>query len=274
MLTEKNVSMTISNLSNKTFLFLIILLSACAKLPVYNAKWKPIDSNATFTGYDKESALKYTISNDSSNLYIALTTSNKPLINSIRKEGLTTHIGFTKKKKGQFELNYPHHSSFQKNMDPDKFEKNWKASLKTLTSNTEALWTKGDESEVIPIGSKYNDFNGQVRIEQNGDLNYAVTIPFNELGYHTISLLPDQIVLGLETKAMSPARQPQPSEGMSSGMSRGGGGRGGGKGSGMGRGMNGGMPGSKGGSNQTMNNIEPLSLWFQIIPSKQCLPNN
>ncbi len=96
------------------FSFFVIAAFAvsCAKLPVTQSYWNQSISNkpTSYTGFDKDSGIRYTIANDSTHLYVYLDTDNRMAEGTILRQGLIIYFDTTGKKHKDCYFQYPYHS--------------------------------------------------------------------------------------------------------------------------------------------------------------------
>lgn len=100
-------------------LVIMMILTGCAKTPVYKSTWQQptIDENGTSEDwlkgmqYNSESGIMYGLSNDQKNLYVKMKFANHILQQKVMKTGLTFWIDTTGEKNKQLGLVFPIKSS-------------------------------------------------------------------------------------------------------------------------------------------------------------------
>ncbi|TAJ11750.1 hypothetical protein DMA11_15600 [Marinilabiliaceae bacterium JC017] len=223
------------------FIILATFIVSCAKLPVYNAHWGEVSKTTAFTGYDKKSQIRYTVTNDSSHLHLSLSSFNRMLAPTIMKSGLKIQLNTTGKKHSDYCLTFPY-STEKAGRSRSSSKQKADDSPQSVSAFTSALWQYGEEEkEVINLADNTQLFRGQIKKSENNEFLLQVSIPL----YQITSLdyeqyLKQPLTIGLEATPESR------SGGASGGASGGGqmGGMQGGKGMGGGRG---GMSGGRGG---------------------------
>ncbi len=83
-------------------------MSACVKLNVFQSKPESeFGTNTTFSGYDKDTHLRWLITNDKDNLYVRFDTDDGMTKFKILRGGLKLYIDTLGKKKQKMFLNFP-----------------------------------------------------------------------------------------------------------------------------------------------------------------------
>ena len=234
-------------------------------MPVYQSQWEEgAGFNKTeFTGYDSESGIRYQVSNDESHLYLTFDTDSRSNLINILRSGAKIYIDTNSKKKGTASLTFPYirrsgegrqmpagRRSDQGNRRPD-----YKTMNKRIMGLSEGLWTWGESEIFIDLQLENSEFDGLMRIDSAGNLQYYVAIPFHSIKTSAI----DEIAMGIEI---------EPPSGSSQGMySRGRGqmGMGGGRPDG-GRPPDGGGYGRPEGQrpDPSMFESDPVKIWFKV----------
>lgn len=280
----------------KSLLYLLVastLIEACAKLPISKAYWEHSYNQepSSFTGFNNKFNLRYTIANDSTNLYVYLDTDNRMVEAAIFRDGVTIYFDPTGKKGKNCYFQYPYHSGqrsdiseMMKNRDRDgsSSDQHNRNRFRDFKSPTMAYWKKGTDGYTINTAMIHTPFKYEIKIDSLDYMNYRVSIPLTEIaaaGYKDLS----DLSVGIQIKPNS-----NRSEGFRSGGFRGrfgggddGGGFGrrgedggyGGRGEGGERGGYGGRSGERTSHSFTPANV---SIWFiakLASPSQQSLIN-
>ena len=170
------------------------------------------------TGYDTETNIRYRVSNDSTHLYLAFDTDSRGVLVNILRSGVKIHIDTAGKKKGTACLHYPRierpepgtrrsrdmrgqgeRGAFQRNLN------------ERLMGMSDALWVWGEYETFIDLQLDNSDFDGLMRMDTSGFLQYFVAIPLHSIKSEEIH----EIAMGIEIEAPS-----SPPAGMYGGGSR------------------------------------------------------
>jgi hypothetical protein len=258
----------------------IQLFSACASLPKYQAIEKDNFDNSILSGhYDTGSKVLYSVRHDSSNVYLALSTSDFGSQFKILNQGLTVYIDETGKKKNGKYWSYPVSNALNKrdvfsrsntssNFPFSQYDKSQKLyqSFQMNNQQLELVGFDGAETSRLlyyPLGKSPIEIG--IAMDSTGLLNYTVIIPKTEIftdnkyndGIFSFGVKSGEIKTQMNASnrpSGDSIKQGNGGAGKSGGM----GGRGGGK---SGRaGYVGGNPDS--GNKQGM--VSPIDFWFQV----------
>ncbi len=187
----------------------LIISAGCAKTPIEKSYWadqKPAGS--TFSGYNSDDNLQWTVTNDSTRLYLFLATSNRNLERTIFMRGLTIYVDSSAKKHKDKYLKYPYrsmnnspfamngegHGRFRKDRDDSSAMKKRHA----FSSPETAYWKNGNDEEILNPALKHTGFSYHIQVDSQGFMDYQVAIPLDKIaagGYPSIKKLSVGIVL-------------------------------------------------------------------------------
>lgn len=160
---------------------------ACAKLPVTQSYWNQSITNkpTSYTGFDKDSGIRYTIANDSTHLYVYLDTNNRMTEGTILRQGLIIYFDTTGKKHKDCYFQYPYHSGdrgdFRAMMRPQSGQMRPGEQHRNFKSPAMAYWHDGSDSFTINSAMLHTPFKYNIRIDSLDFLNYSVSIPLHEI---------------------------------------------------------------------------------------------
>ncbi|MEI8073156.1 MAG: hypothetical protein WCH78_00295 [Bacteroidota bacterium] len=230
----------------------LIAINSKAQDGISEAKWqaKPItlDGNDNewshpFNFYDNQSALIFSISNDSKNLYVCFSNNDRMKTGKMMKAGWSLEL-FSSEKKRKFDASIV----FPKSIDPGiNMKSDFNAAVKIYKSEIQTIKTKGFLTSNGDVSlSNEQGINIAVGADEEEKIVYEFKIPLKELMEEDKIQLNEIITLELTVNALEKPSSSGSGEGTKSGFSGGGGGRGGGGhggghgGSGMGGGGRGG----------------------------------
>lgn len=263
------------------FALIALVVSSCAKLPVYKSKdyiepEKEKFSSQQSMNFDEKANINFGIADNDTNLSIQVIFHDRKSYTTIMRGGLTVYFDAEGKKGKDYQLKIERLK--EQNID-----------LAMMTQRMGANPGARQNDIAAVIGATYNkvtwDKNGKefvfyrnlikepIRVElgpnELNELVLKIKIPLKE-----IPLEPSQNLfsLGIESGSTSLGSMggQRPSGGMSGGGGRGGmgGGRGGGGGGGQRGGSGGGGGGSKGkppgASGGSFTGMSPVKIWFQV----------
>jgi hypothetical protein len=283
------------------------LLCSCSSGPVYLSQWQSktvvVDGDASdwqrpFAYYDQDSKLNYTISNDSTKLYLCMEAFDEPTQTKIIRGGLQLWIDTDGGKDQQIGILYPVSSTMpptpraygSRNSEPPDYDPIGALRRSFLRSQSE-IELSGFKSPIGGLVPLQNAFGIEVRINWdtlNNVLNYEAAIPFSTFYRHSLSSVDSLKTFGVKFVVNGVGKQHTATEhqgddgGISGGMP-GDGGMGGGTGypgggypgggspggmGGMGGGSMGHSGGHRGGGHNTETTHNPLaestSFWIKL----------
>jgi len=244
-----------------------LLTVRCSKMPVYQSNWeKGKGLNLTeFTGYDSDSKIRYLVSNDDTHLYLSFDTESRAVLMNILRSGAKIYVDTNARKKGTSHLTYPYikrpgdGARATRGSRPGQGDRQsmQQALNQRIMGLKEGLWVWGDSESFIDLQLDNSEFDGVMRIDTAGRLQYFVAIPFHSIQTRTI----DELAIGIEVEAPS-----MPSQGMY------GGNRGemgiGGRPPGTGGGGGYGRPDSQRPDQSTFDS-DPVKIWFKVKMAKE-----
>jgi hypothetical protein len=178
-----------------------IFFTGCSQPKYITSAWNSKEQKqvenipVTSYQYDRESKLLYRITNDSNNLYIHLNAIDETTQTKLLMFGFTVWIDTTAKNKKQMGVKYPIASN-QRNQsvetkinrsgDFKKTSKENKISLINQLNEIELIGFEGKESITHLYARNENDIRGDIKLDENGILQYKLTVPFNRIGIETL----------------------------------------------------------------------------------------
>ncbi len=193
-----------------SFFTISAIVVACAKLPVTQSFWNQsiLNKPTSYTGFDKDSGIRYTIANDSTHLFVYLDTDNRMAEGTLLRQGLIIYFDTTGKKHRDCYFQYPYHSGdrsdFRTMMRPQhgQMEPGERNRLRNFKSPTMAYWHNGSDDFTINSAMLHTPFKYSIQIDSLGFLNYRVSIPLHEIskgGYKSLNNLSIGIQLKTDT---------------------------------------------------------------------------
>lgn len=269
------------NLRNPFYLLIgIVLLSSCAGKKELVTYWKP-DLKADqvkITGYDFESKLKWTASNDNDYLYFDISCSDPTMQQVILRSGVTVYLDTAHRKREYVYFKYPvirrppqqrgnrQRSSYQQQqgIDPQMIE---------AIKMSPVYWQDGEIWRLEDPLSDSSKFQSSISIDSTKALKLFVAVPLENLHPKGINGL-DKLSVGftIQRGMSGRSRGGQAGGQRMTGGSGGGGGRGGRGGRGGGGGGRGGSGGSMGGGQMTSGMSQgggPIAFWYTTTLSKR-----
>ena len=251
-----------------TPLTLIISFLSCTRLPVAQSYWevRPVDNkDLQVSGYDSESDIRYTVSNDKARLFFNVSTFNRETGSEMLKNGVTLYVSNGKKEDKTNYLKFPLPPGFEKAVgvggiksvnNPNGYPRLAKEKLSPL-----AIWVSGNDVKFLNANGSENGFETQFSSDSLGRFNYRVAIPIDAIdarGLTAIKLLTIGLVIDRTH------------------MKRGtGGGHENRRTYGMGRGMHGGRGGmgmhgndSRAGNDSQNLQTQAVKIWFSTKPAR------
>ncbi len=142
-------------------IFVLVAFLACKKLPLSKAYWEStvLDNPEVINGYDESSGLRWTVSNDETNLYFRMDVDNRATMMSLFRNGLLLKFDTMGKKKESAYLRYP----------------------VIKRSHENALWHSGGQSLNINLLLNQTEFDAHIGFDTAGILHYYAVIPLNEI---------------------------------------------------------------------------------------------
>lgn len=256
------------------FILVILLLSSCAKMPIYHSKKYNAPEKEDFLNplplnYDVKTNINFEIANNDTNFYLQFVFHDRQSYLKIMRGGLTVYFDPTGKKEKKYKLKIERLKdpnidlaiiNQRMNTNPEAIQNNMAAMIGI--NYNKVTWDKNGKEFVFYRNILKDPIRVDLGPNKTNELVLEVKMPLKELPLEAAQNL---FSLGIESGSIaskSMAGQ-QPSGGMrSSGGGHGGGGMGGGRGRG---GMGGGKPG--GGSNPaggSPSGMEPIKIWFQV----------
>lgn len=255
-----------------------LILSSCAKLPVYESKKlvtpeKDEFLNPLANNFDKKTNVQYGVANDDTNLYLQAIFHNRESLMKIMRGGLSVYFDPEGKKKKNYQLKIEKTNTQlseyeliarQGNRDLNNPQRNMAAAI-DLQFN-KVTWDKNGNKHVFLRNNSQEKIIVKLGPNKQNELMLEVRMPLSELpliegrnifslGIETESMKPGGMSEGRPGGAMGSGGGMRPSGAMGGGM-RGGGMRGSG-----GRGMRG--SGNRSGGNYS-SGMEPIRIWFQV----------
>jgi len=253
---------------NRLLFIPLIFLCACSSMTkvVSTSEQGAVTNEYAYS--DKESQIRYNVTNDDKNLHIRLSSTNVTAISKILKIGLKICFDLNGNKNNKIYFEYPlAQSAASVTTEPTA---STSAAVKGFSSNipqvkipTEALFVHNGIKERIQLASGNSDFRASVRTLNNKEMAYDLIIPFSKISKDGISAL-SKLTVGIIS---ANAGEGSMFEGMGGGPGFGPGG-GGMEGGGP---PPGGMPGGggppPGGFDISSSNIS-IDIWFRVILQK------
>lgn len=220
---------------------LTIVTHTNAQDGISEAKWqaKPItiDGNDNewlhpFNFFDNQSALIFSISNDSKNLYVCFSNNDRMKTGKMMKAGWSLEV-FSSEKKRKFDASI----IFPKSIDPGiNMRSDFNAAVKIYKSEIQTIKTKGFQTSNGDISLSNNQgIDIAVGADEAEKIVYEIKIPLKELMEEDKIQLNETITLELTVNALEKPSSSISGEGTKSSFSGGGGGHGGGGHGGGGR---------------------------------------
>ncbi len=262
----------------------ILALVSCSKKPIYLSRPEAVSSktaDATFNLSDslslsQDHSFLYKISNTGKDFSIRIKVIDEPVQRKLLFSGLRIWIDTTAREKEYASITYP--SALKAGEKPwhQAGEKNFANDKKSLVENTRLQMTEID-GFAGTIG-----FVTDVALDDNGNLNYLIVIPYKQLygdNCNFGSIVKHPVNICVENSKMEKPTRPSPdddnsnTDGMSGGFGGRGGGYGGSRGGGMGSsgmgsgGMGGGMRHSRGGSggkSGSQGSTKDIKEWVKV----------
>ncbi|MFO7790079.1 MAG: hypothetical protein R6V32_05865 [Bacteroidales bacterium] len=256
--------------------FLLILASACKKLPVYECEYtetpgdiKKSDGALPYAHYDSESKIRYDIYHNDSSLFLYFDVSDQTSIFKIFAYGLEVYIDKTGKRNKKEGFIYPIAGAVNQGavLEPQGMKPALpdKSRLSDLQKNISREFTliQDDKEENFNLFALHNDLEIEMNFNDNDNLQYKAAIPLKMFG---IDSLPETLTIGILSGEMP---GPEEMEDQDVNMQN----------SAYNRNpitqnspVSGNMPGRRtpqGNQNQTTNTPEPIRIWFKIKPVMQ-----
>lgn len=242
-------------------LLLAVIFTSCAKLPVYQSQWEGTQGETLQAGYDKESRLRWQISNDATHLYIKLDTDNRMTIMKMIRNGLKIYLDTTGRKKDQTYVGYPVSNGMKMSKEDMKNtgvsrgnRRDVSNMLQLVPPNAEFFQSGSLESFNFKL--ERSDFNFSLAANDGGRLNYEAWIPLEKIRKGGLTAI-KQLSIGIEANGLE--------------MPSGGGGPPQMGGQRQGGGMPGGMPGGgrggqgmRGPNSSMMEMLDDVTVWFKV----------
>lgn len=233
-------------------------------MPVYQSQWEQGAglNKSDFTGFDSESGIRYQVSNDESHLYLSFDTDSRSVLLNILRSGAKIYIDTNSRKKGTASLTFPYNNRSGENRQLPAGRRSgqgsgrpdYKAMNKRIMALSEGLWTWGESEIFIDLQLENSEFDGLMRIDSAGSLQYYVAIPFHSIQTSEM----DEIAMGIEIDAPSSSSQGMYGGGRGQ-MGMGGGRPDGGRPPGGGYGRPDGQR-----PDPSMFESDPVKIWFKV----------
>lgn len=189
-------------------LALLISISACKKLPVYESAYIENESEIfnkdndapPFVHYDTESRIRYDVFHDGENLLLYFDVSDEMSIRKIFGLGLEIYIDTNGKRKKDNGYIYPVAGAAQQSavLEPQGLQPALpdKSNLSKLQKNisSEYILIDDGEEETFNLFATHNDLDISMRLTESGNLEYKASIPLALFG---IDSLPEEITIGI-----------------------------------------------------------------------------
>ena len=163
----------------------LLLLSACAELPIYTSQRIPTNDSlaAPMRFYDKGADVWFDFSNNDSLVIISLQTTNRRTQARILKNGIKFYFSKTQKKNRARYLQYPYYGEYDAGMKPTI------ASQFDLFGNPQKklpnkIYWKQDNDDLgmaYELDSRYTDVNIKLQKPNPKTLNYVLAIPIKKI---------------------------------------------------------------------------------------------
>lgn len=252
-----------------------LLMSSCAGKRELVTYWKPDlkPEELKVSGYDFETKLRWTSSNDAEYLYFDIECSDPVMQQSLLRGGLTVYLDTTVRKREYVYFRYPLMRTGRQQSNGrqrgsrqvgNPIERGISQEMIARLNMSPVYWQAGEKWRLEDPMSDSSAFESGVKMDSTNTLFLHVGVPLEALHPKGLDGL-DRLSVGfsmqgrMRTPGMSGQRQG--GQQMSAGRSGGGGGRGGSGGRGGGGGRGGSMGGMQG---QGMGAAGPssISFWF------------
>lgn len=156
---------------------------ACAKLPIEKSYWEHSNnsSSSAYSGFDSKSGLRWTIGNDSKNLYLDLGTDSRAVQRTILMRGLTIYLDPSGGKHKSIYFEYPYRQGPRHDFSKISFNSFKPNRNHSFKSPTRAYWKNSNGGMVLNSAMERSAFHYSIQLDTLGYLNYKVTIPLNEI---------------------------------------------------------------------------------------------
>ncbi|OYT16913.1 MAG: hypothetical protein B7C24_05130 [Bacteroidetes bacterium 4572_77] len=263
-------------------LVLLLFISSCAKLPVYEAK--KMDQNKKerkLRYYDSDAKVLYDVFADDENVYVHLVVADYYTQVKILKSGFVLWFDAEAKRNKHKGIMFPMKSDnvMRERKNSGALGSKPENNLDTRTINLHRQFEKsakramllgvqGEEGRLVfESDMKDSEIRASISFDIHNRLNYVAVIPRSQL-ISNDKKKGDIFSIGFDSGEMSERSNSQrPAGGRSASMGGAGGGNrgmkgGGGRPGGMGSG--GGRPGQNGAGKRTEASSEPIKVWFAV----------
>jgi len=257
------------NLPGYIFLVSVLLLSSCAGKKQLVTYWHPdLKKNETkITGYDFESKLKWTASNDNEYLFFDIACSDPTMQHALLRSGVTVYLDTAARKREYVYFKYPVMRRGQQQRK-DRQRQSSQQRIGVSPEMVEAInmslvyWQAGEIGRLEDPLSDSTKFKSSISIDSTNTLKLFVAVPLETLHPKGINGLQKfSVGFSLQRGMSGMSTRGQRSGGQSmAGRSGGGGGRGAGAGGSQGGGMPQGVGSGGGGT---------IAFWYVTTLSKR-----
>jgi hypothetical protein len=181
--------MNVTNfLRASVMLSLIISFLSCTRLPMAQSYWEgrqADNQDLQVSGYNTESDIRYTVSNDKARLYFNVSTFNRETGNEMLKNGVTLYVSSGNKEDRTKYLKFPLPNGFAQVVgaggtksinNANSLQKPAEKKLSPL-----AIWVSGNDVKFLNPSDSEIGFEAHFGKDSSGKFNYRVAIPIEAI---------------------------------------------------------------------------------------------
>lgn len=262
------------------FVFGIVFISSCAKLPVYESKKYVTSDNEDFlnpitSNYNEKENIHFGVADDDTSLFVKAIFHDRESLMKIMRGGLNIYFDPDGKKgkdyqlkieKAEVQLTEYELMTRRGNMNLNNPQQNMPATIGLMYNKI--TWDKNGDRFVFYRNLQNEPVGVKLVPNKQNELVLEIKMPLSELplsngqSLFSIGIETGSVSSGNMNSARSMGSMRQSSGGMG-GRSGGGGGRGGGM-SGGGGGRSGGKSGGSRPGGASPSGVTPIKIWFQV----------